>query len=94
MALPEMTEPFEKEFIMTELTDFEIEFHKIDLFTPEGFVAVCFTINFHIEEGTRYTVIDFNIPVKLSDNMKIEEAKQVALGMAKTYLSDLINRQL
>lgn len=79
---------------MPELKDFEIEFDKINLFAPEGSVSVSFTIKFHAGEGIRYTFINFDIPVKLEENMKIEEVKEIAFERAKTYMGDMVKNGL
>ena len=79
---------------MSELRNFDYDFRMINFQAPEGFVSVPILIKFLASEGTRYTILELDIPVKIHENIKLEDVKWMAQKKAKSYLSDIVSSHL
>jgi len=78
---------------MSDFKNIVCDFHKINLFSPEGFVSVEISLSFNVLNEKKKTAIEFDIPIKI-DNKTVENIKLEAIEIAKTYVNNEIGNLL
>ena len=71
---------------MESVTHVEVTCSGINLVAPEGYMSVQLSVQFTIGNDPRYTVASLDIPVPMGEETTVSDARNTALGLAKSYL--------